>query len=199
MTRRAKILLLILLGTLAGGAVYLRFLARGIAPQPPAEHAEDVARTKLSEAALQPASPQQTATLYFPSLEQGTLVEEKRLISWAASDADRIRQVILALVEGSHQGLGRSLPPSASIRAVFLTADGTAYLDFSKQSVEELKPGIAAESLAVGSIVNSIAANVPAVKQVKILLEGQDVDTLGGHADLSNALVPDLTRTAPNP
>jgi spore germination protein GerM len=199
MSRRVKILTVVLMAVLAGGALYLRVLARRMAYHPPSRHAADVARTRLSEAALQPTSPRETATLYFPSLEQGTLVEEKRPISWATSDADRIKQVILALVEGSRQGLSRALPPATSIRAVFLTSDGTAYLDLSEQTAAELRPGIANECLVLDSMVNSIGVNIPAVKKVKILIQGQPVDTLDGHADLSDLLVPDLTRLGTNP
>jgi hypothetical protein len=200
MNERAWILLVFLLAILAGGTVYLRSLAQRLTVQPPPQHAEDMARAKLSEAALQSsASTQQTAKLFFPSYEQGYLVEENRPISWAASDADRIRQVILALVEGSRQGLGRALPPTAAIRGVFLTPDGTAYLDFPRQMLAEFKPGIASETLAVDAVVNSVAVNVPSVKRIRILIQGQAVDTLDGHADLSDALVPDLTRGTANP
>lgn len=198
MTRRAKVLMLVLLVVLAGSVLYLHVLARRVSFQPSLQHGEEVARTRLSEAALQPASsPQQMATLYFPAYEQGLLREEKRQIAWAETDTDRIRQVLLALMEGSHQGYSRALPPSTAIRAVFLAPDGTAYLDFSTQTLADLRPGILSECLVVYSVVNSLAANLPAVKKVKILVEGQEVDTLDGHADLSDVFVPDPARILP--
>jgi len=200
MTTRAKILSVILFFVLMGSAFYLRVLTRRIFFRPPPEHTEEVARTRLSEAALQSATtPVQTATLYFPSFENGNLTEEQRSISWAASETDRIRQIVLALIEGSHQGSSRVLPPAASLRAVFLAADGTAYLDFSGQTRSDLRPGIASESLAVYAIVNSLAANIPAVKRVQILLDGQRVDTLGGHTDLTEPFAPGPARLAAGP
>jgi germination protein M len=199
MNERTWILVVLLSGVLAAGAVYLRDLAQRMALPPQAPHAEEVARAKLSEAALQATSPHETAKLYFPSYEEGALVEETRPISWAESDADRIRQVILALVEGSRQGLGRALPPTASIRGVFLGPDGTAYIDFSRQMLPDFNPGIASESLAVDALVNSVVTNIPDVKRIRILIQGQAVETLEGHADLSEPLAPALTRTAPNP
>ena len=77
------------------------------------------------------------------------------------------------------------------MRAVFLTADGTAYLDLSSEVQSIASPGIREETLAVYSIVNSIAANIPSVKSLKILIQGQEVETLNGHVDVSYA--------APNP
>jgi hypothetical protein len=200
MSTRVKILSLILFVVLLGSAFYLRVLTRRIFFRPPREHTEEVARTRLTEAALQSAAaPQQTATLYFPSFEQGNLLEEKRPISWSESETDRIRQVLLALIEGSHQGASRVLPPSAAIRAVFLASDGTTYLDFSSQTLADLQPGIASESLAVYAIVNSLAANIPAVKRVRIVVQGQQVETLGGHADLSESFAPGPARLSVSP
>ncbi len=199
MSERSWILAVFLIGILAAGLVYLRDLAQRMSVPPLPRHAEDMARTKLSEAVLQTATPEETATIYFPSYEQGSLVEEKRPISWAASDTDRIRQVILALVEGSRQGLSRALPPSTTIRGAFLTADGTAYLDFSDQMLADVRPGIASETLAVDAVVMSVAANIPAVNRIRILVQGQAVDTLDGHADLSDFLLPYLTQPASNP
>jgi hypothetical protein len=46
-------------------------------------------------------------------------------------------------------------------------------------------------------VVNSLAANIPAVKKVKILVDGQEADTLDGHADLSDVFVPDPARILP--
>lgn len=200
MSTRAKILSLALFVVLVGSAFYLRVLTRRIFFRPPAEHSEEVARTRLAEATLQSAAtPQQTATLYFPSFEEGALLEEKRPISWADSETDRIRQVLLALIEGSHHGAEPVLPPSASIRAVFLAPDGTAYLDFAGPTLASLHSGIASESLAVYAMVNSLAANIPAVKKVKIVVQGQQVETLGGHADLSESYAPGPARLSVAP
>ena len=199
MEERNWIVVVIVTAILAAGFVYLRNLSEVMSFEPPPQHAAEMARTKLTEAALQISRPQETAKLYFPSYEQGALLEEGRPISWASSDEDRIRQVILAIVEGSRQGLSRALPPTASIRGVFLTLDGTAYLDFSEESVADLKPGISSESLVLDAIVNSIVVNVPRVKRVRIVVQGRNVDSLDGHADWGEFLLPDLTRVAANP
>lgn len=198
MTRRAGIIALaILLVILGGGFVYLRILTRRAKLESP-QRGEEGARTQLREAALQSKSGAlQTITLYFPSDDDGLLQSESRQIAWATSDTDRIRQVMLALIEGSYKGLRRPLPPTTELRAAFLTPDGTAYLDFSSNALGMFAPGIQSETLAVYSIVNSLATNVPSVRKVKILVQGQEVETLNGHADLGEVFVPDLTRNKP--
>ena len=199
MEERNLIVGVVLFAALVAGFVYMRNLSEVMSVEPPPKHAAEMARTRLTEAALQTSRPKENAKLYFPSFELGSLIEEGRPIAWAASDADRVRQVVLALVEGSRQGLGRALPPNASIRGVYITPDGTAFLDFSGESFAEFKAGIASESLILDAIVNSIALNVPRVKRVRILIQGQNVDTLDGHADFGEFLLPDMTRVAANP
>ena len=199
MTRRAKIFLFILLALLAAGGFYLRALARRVFLEP-AVRAEEAERAKLSQFALQPNNGTiQSATLYFPALSEGKVTTENRPITWAQSDTDRVRQVVLALAEGSHQGYGRVLSPSTTVRGVFLSTDGTAYLDLSNDVLSDFEPGIETETLAVYSIVNSICVNVPAVKRVQFLVQGQQVETLDGHVDLTSAYTPDLSRIKSTP
>lgn len=196
MSRRAKIGLLIVLGVVAAGFIYLHALGRRIFVETPLR-VEQEARTKLSQVALQSQTGgTQTVMLYFPSYEQGMLTGEARTISWASDDVDRVREVLLALIEGSREGHDRVVSPSATIRAVFLTADGTAYADLSSDALSDFAPGIESETLAIYSIVDSLAANIPAVKRVKITVQGQEVDTLDGHADLTDVFVPDPARIA---
>jgi spore germination protein GerM len=192
MSRRVKILVIVVVGVLAAALLYLRVLAKRIFFED-AQRLEQAARTQLSAAALESESGgKQSVTLYFPSTNQGRLVAESRSMPMVVSDNDRIRQVVLALIAGPTQEARRALPPSADVRAVFLTSEGTAYLDLSNSALTGFLPGIESETLAVYSIVNSVAANVPAVKKVKILVQGQEVETLDGHADLTGEFAPDM-------
>jgi germination protein M len=106
---------------------------------------------------------------------------------------------VLALIEGSRSGANSPLPPETTVRAVFLAADGTAYLDLSSEAQSNASPGIRGENLAVYSLVDSLAANIPSVKSIKILIQGQEVETLSGHVDLTNNFVADVSYAAPTP
>jgi len=198
-TVRAKILLAILLVALAAGGFYLRSLVRRVFLEP-TPRVEEAARAKLVQFALQPNNGiTQLATLYFPLLNEGKIAPESRSITWAQADQDRVRQIVLALAEGSHQGNGRVFSASTTVRAVFLAPDGTAYVDLSNDMQSDFEPGIQSETLAVYSVVNSITVNIPSVKQVQFLIQGQKVETLDGHADLTAAYSPDLTRIKSTP
>jgi Sporulation and spore germination len=199
MTLRAKLVTLVVMAVVAVAILYLHILKQRMAIQS-TQRSEAGARARLKEAALQPqAGPTTTVTLYFPSTDRGALIEETRQMTLAASNQDRIRQVLLALMEGSQQGQSRPLPPSTDVRGVFLTPDGTAYLDLASSALNVFQPGIESETLAVYSIVDSICADVPVVKRVKFLIQGQEVDTLEGHVDLTSAFVPSQALGQPGP
>ncbi len=198
MSRRTVFWMVLSLVVVVVSFSYLRVLARRVLLET-WPHGEDAVRTRLNEVALQPASGSQssTITLYFPSLDKRQLVAEKRTVALASTDSDRIRQILLALIEGSHLGYRRALPASTEVRAVFLAPGGSAYVDFSNDLLSNLVPGIASETLAIYSVVNTLAADVPAVRKVKILIQGQEVETLDGHTDLSGFVYPDPALNPP--
>jgi len=191
MSRRTKIVLLVIVPVLIIGSLYLRSLVRWAffeRRRPP----DTAARAQLDQAALQAsAGPTQSVTLYFPSYADGKLRGESRPLAMASDPADRVRQIVLALIEGPKQGTGSALSASAEVRGVFVTADGTVYLDLSKGAAGDFNPGIESETLAIYSVVDSLAANLPEVKRVQFLVQGQEVDTLDGHVDLTAPFTPD--------
>jgi sporulation and spore germination protein len=188
---RARILALVVLAIVGAGVLYLQVLTRRLGSQT-SERTEGAARARLAEAALSNENgPQQSVTLFVPSSDQGVLIQAPHRLTLATGDTDRIRQIFLALMEASGQTPQGEAPAGAELRSVFLSPDGTAYLDLAGSSLPSFVPGIGTETQAIYSIVDSIAVNVPTVKRVKFLIQGQEVDTLDGHVDLTQAFVPD--------
>jgi hypothetical protein len=67
--------------------------------------------------------------------------------------------------------------------------------DFSDAVASEMPSGILSEQLAVDSIARTLAINVPGLRRLKILIHGQEVDTLAGNVDLTGFF--DLNSPAP--
>ena len=65
---------------------------------------------------------------------------------------------------------------------------GDAYVDLGGAVVTGHTGGSLDEALTVYAIVNALAANLPGVSTVQILIEGQEVDSLVGHLDLRHPL-----------
>jgi hypothetical protein len=77
------------------------------------------------------------------------------------------------------------LPPDTTLLAFYLQPDGTAIADFSDALTAGTPSGILSEQLVVDSVAQTLAANVDAIRQLKILIHGQEAETLAGHLDLS--------------
>ncbi len=176
------------LAVLLVGLVILFIL--GISP-------ERIARPSgMPEAPVDPAALKaetKTVTLFFQREEDGMFVPETRTIAASGNIAREAEAVLGELIKGSADGLASALPPEAKVGRVFVTKDGTAYADFSKDLVEGHPSGSEAEKATVYAIVNTLARNFKTVKKVFILVDGEERETLDGHVSLSRAIAPDFS------
>lgn len=73
---------------------------------------------------------------------------------------------------------------SAELNHFFMDKHGTVYIDASQELVKNFKGSLFDEYLAVSSLLKSLSAHTPSVKAMKLLIEGREIDTLGGHITL---------------
>jgi spore germination protein GerM len=132
-------------------------------------------------------------TLFFLAEGDELLHGEEREIVAGPSTAAEAERIIAELIRGSDGDLISPLPPETEVRQVFVTDEGVAYVDFSRDISEKGSFGSSAELSAVFAVVNSLAYNLKAVKKVAILIEGGERDTLGGHVDLTKPFSPDYS------
>ena len=193
-----KILAAGLLAVALASALYLRTLVRQLSEVPYLPTGE--ARVQLKESILEsaPGEPE-TVSLFFPVPGEGMLRREDRTLTLVSATPDRVRQILMALREGSREGLEGAIPAETELRAVYLAPDGIAYVDFDETFERAVSPGIRSETLTIYAIVNTLAVNLPSLQQVRILLEGREAETLAGHADLSRAYTPDPSWVEPTP
>ena len=129
--------------------------------------------------------------LYFGDREGSYLTAESRSIPAGENPEQLGRAVITALLDGPQNDLTPLLPPGTALRAFFHPPGDIAYVDI-EPAAEGLPGGARSELLAVFSIVNSLVLNVPPIEQVKLLVAGREVDTLGGHVVLRDPLAADM-------
>jgi len=103
----------------------------------------------------------------------------------SADPVKRARQVIDALILQTPSEDQRTLPADATLLAFYILPDGTALADFSDTLSTGTPSGIMSEQLAVDSIARTLEKNVSGLRRLKILIHGQEVDTLAGHVDLT--------------
>jgi spore germination protein GerM len=136
-----------------------------------------------------------TTTLFFLSDKDGFLHPEEREIR-VSSLNDEARALVEELIKGPRSGLISAIPENTRVRQVFVTPDGTAYVDLSRELLEANFYGSSGEMAVVYSIVDSLAFNFKRIKKISLLVEGNEKETLGGHIDLSRPFLPDYSLVA---
>jgi spore germination protein GerM len=193
MTRRAAAILLILLGAAVVATVLLTsprvavtgkrrglsFLRVTPAPAP-----------VTPVAAGTPAvTPIQTVrvTVFFPGKEDEKLHTEERDISKPAGASAYLKALFAELQRGpTREGLVAALPPKLQLRNAFLLNDGVAVLDLSLDSPSF---GSTEEVTIVAALVDTVLQNVADTTRVRLLVNGEPAETLGGHVDLTRPLL----------
>ena len=130
--------------------------------------------------------------LYFSNKDNSFLIAEKRLLVQPDDPSQMGKLIIESLIKGPKEGLMRTIPSDAALRALFVTKDKTAYVDLTKPAMEKHPGGCKSEMITIYSIVNSLVLNIPEIDAVKILIDGRESITLAGHIDLRFPLKADM-------
>jgi hypothetical protein len=103
----------------------------------------------------------------------------------SADPVERSKQLLRVLISDPPSPDQRTLPADATLLDFYLLPDGTAVADFSDAVASEMPSGVMSEQLAVDSVARTLEVNVPGLRRLKILIHGQEVDTLAGNVDLT--------------
>jgi hypothetical protein len=166
---------------------------------------EEQARRELTQSlTATPTEARVKAKLFWASnAHDGSLTPVTIELPLSGDPALRAKQVLNTLLAGPADLELRTLPPDAVLLAFYLLPDGTGIADFSEAMASSIPSGIESEQRAVDSITRTLAANIPQIMRLKILIHGQEVETLAGHLDLTGSFVvnPRATQaaTAPEP
>ena len=155
------------------------------------QQSEEQARRELAQPiTVNPGDPRVKTKLFWASdALDSTLVPVVVELPLANDPVVRSKQVLNTLLAGPVDAELRTLPPDAVLLAFYLLPDGTGIADFSEALATAVPSGIASEQMAVDSIARTLEANVPQVQRLKILIRGQEMETLAGHLDLMGAFV----------
>jgi len=181
-----------LFGAVIIAALYFPILKRRVKQTAKIEpQTEEQARRELTQSlTTNPTEPRVKAKLFWASnAEDGSLAAVSVDLPLSPDPALRAKQVLNTLLAGPVDPEQRTLPPDAVLLAFYLLPDGTGIADFSEGLASSIPSGIESEQTAVDSITKTLAANVPQIMRLKILIHGQEVETLAGHLDLTGSFV----------
>jgi len=135
------------------------------------------------------AAPVETVrvTLFFSDSSEGKLHPEERDIAKPAEPGAFLRALFEELARGpTRPGLIGVLPPRVQLRNGFLMPSGEVVLDLAVDS--SLSFGSADELSLVSALVDTMLQNVANTQRVRILVNGEPAESLGGHVDLTRPM-----------
>jgi hypothetical protein len=171
---------------------------------------QDAGAPLIDETATAP----QTVALLIPNDLDGSLQQAERSLALPEDDSTKARILLETLLESfrdphsTHPIAAIASPDneaaaaggSAGIDNVFLmpvpqggaapanstaNAGTMAVVDFSAAFAASHPSGIEPETLTLLAVSETLHANIPAITQVRFLIDGRPADTLAGHADLT--------------
>ena len=131
------------------------------------------------------SGPPQEITLYIAYDGDGVMRQRAASAALPAEPSARAREVLRALLaEYVQKNSSHPMAEGADVSEVFLVNNSIAVVDVNRAFVEGHRSGVWVEALTISSFVATLAANNPAIRQVKFLVDGAERETLAGHADL---------------
>ncbi len=195
MARKWTIAIGILVIAVVIGLISFRGLTQRIRLLSQDQKAEEQARREvLAPPITTPSDVPATAKIYWAAGPDKLVPVEMRL-PLSADPAQRAKQVLHALITSPPSEEQRTLPADAEVLAFYVLPDGSAVADFSDALTSETPSGILSEQLMVDSIAQTLENNVPSLRRLKVLIHGQEAETLAGHLDLTGFF--DLNSPAP--
>lgn len=129
-----------------------------------------------------------TARLFYVA-EDGTALIGRTVETPSGGDpAERARMIAERQLAPPERPLISPFPAGTTLRAIYLTTEGDAFVDLSRHAAAGHPGGSLDELFTVYALVNALVSNVREIDAVQILIEGREVDTLAGHVDLRRPL-----------
>jgi hypothetical protein len=133
------------------------------------------------------AEAQAQVTLVLANDADGSLVRSAVSVSLPQSSANRPREVMKALVAKCLEpGVTHPLPAGADVNDVYTNGSNLAIVDVNAAFADGHRSGVLVEELTLGSMTETLAANIQGITRMKLLVDGKERPTLAGHADLSD-------------
>lgn len=150
--------------------------------------------TAVAAAPAAPAPPGRKikARLFYVADDGTRLTSVERDVAYGEGADEQAREIVAAQIAPVVEPLLSAVPAGTTLRAVFITKSGDAYVDLSREVRSAHWGGTVNELLTVYTIVNVLTVNLPAVTSVQLLVDGKEVDTLSGHVDLRRPLAKNL-------
>jgi hypothetical protein len=178
--RNVQITIVLLLVSVLGCGIYILRLHR--------RTEENLQRASETAPVVPPtAGTRETVDLTIAYDDDGVFRSRRRSVVLPAEPGARAKQLLQALLaEYMNRPSPHPVADGSAVNSVFLVNQKLAVIDFNEALAEGHRSGIMVEDFTLMSLIDTLAVNFPKIEQVKILIDGQERETLAGHADLKS-------------
>lgn len=119
--------------------------------------------------------------IYYPS--DGRLIIEERRIERSMNMNIRAEAEAVAgeYFKGPSNKEKTVIPTGVKLLGIYLGSDGVLYINLSDELRRNFKGDATAEYLLLKGFYESIMTNVREVHDIKIIVEGKEIESIGGH------------------
>ncbi|HWR14007.1 MAG TPA: hypothetical protein VN577_04210 [Terriglobales bacterium] len=131
--------------------------------------------------------------LFTPDDARGILLQREVNANLPSEKTARAREVLRLLISAwQDKNSAHQIGAGADVTEVFLIEGKRAIVDVNGIFADQHRSGVLVEELTMASIAKTLAANVPGISELKLIVDGHERETLAGHADLTNFYSTDL-------
>ncbi len=135
-----------------------------------------------------------TLRIYYPF--NGRLQMEERRVQRRTTQMAVAEVVIGEFLRGPVNAKISGIPRDAKLLGLYKSDDGILYVDLSDEFRRNFEGDAVAEFLLLKGFYESLISNVQDITDVKILIEGREMETLGGHIYILYPLREIVSQTA---
>jgi spore germination protein GerM len=122
--------------------------------------------------------------LFYLGEDGVSLTAVEREVPFGDNAVEQAKAIVGAQITPAAAPLVSAIPAGTTLRALFITRGGEAYVDLSRELVTAHPGGSTNELLTIRTLVDVLTTNLPAITAVQLLVDGKELDTLAGHVDL---------------
>lgn len=120
--------------------------------------------------------------IYYPS--EGRLLMEERRIKRQHSMIASSEAVVEEFLKGPSQVARSEIPKDTKLLGIFAGNDGILYIDLSDEFRRNFQGDALSEFLLLRGLYESIISNIQGTDDVKVVIEGKEIESLGGHISI---------------
>lgn len=120
--------------------------------------------------------------LYYPM--DGSLQMKERRLPRRSKQTGMAEAILEEYFRGPGNGASNAIPREVKIMGLYRDAAQMLYVDLSDEFRRNFQGDALAEYLVLKGIYESLMTNVQDIQDIKILVEGKEIESMGGHFSL---------------